>query len=98
MSLVTLMHYPEDERQAATFEFEHEQAHRLLSFQLLDPMIADPTVPASMWHVVHQWAHDTANTPINAILADTDLSKQGQREWWTFSNHDEHFLKQPFGF
>ena len=75
------------------FAFDHEMAHRLfLSTHIHDPMVDDPNVPASKWHLDHQVAHDAANLPLHQNLIDSALNNEHQRIWWTFANHQEHFL------
>lgn len=73
---------------------------------LLDPAY-DTNIRASMWHINHQKAHtDFANSlpanynagpdqvgiPTAQPLADSDLSNAESLTWWTFLQHEEHYL------
>jgi hypothetical protein len=73
VSIVTLMHYPDNERGQAAFAFDHAQEHKKLVAQmgagassftlidyLLDPMPPDSMGGASLWDMNHQQAHDDA--------------------------------------
>ncbi|HEX3525161.1 MAG TPA: hypothetical protein VHT52_24115 [Stellaceae bacterium] len=73
---------------------------------LLDPSY-DTNIPASPWHQNHQQAHNDYNAalppywdanavgfgiPQNQILIDSNLSNPDQLSWWTFINHQEHYI------
>lgn len=73
MSIVSLLHYPPDERGQAAYVFDHAQEHKKLVAQmgspasfnlinyLLDPMPPDALQGAtSLWDMNHQQAHDDA--------------------------------------
>ena len=73
MSIVSLLHYPDDERGQAAFVFDHAQEHKKLVAQmgnpapftlinyLLDPMPPDTLdTPASLWDMNHSQSHDDA--------------------------------------
>jgi hypothetical protein len=128
MSLVSILTMTQGLGAAETFAFEHAMAHRnylgqmapLTRFSvipyLLDPMIDNPSIAASNWHLNHQQAHNDALTSIPSYyvnprtgeawpegetevglfigtdLRDTDLNNEGQRKWWLFLNHQEHYV------
>jgi hypothetical protein len=71
---------------------------------LLDPAY-DTAIPASKWHLNHQQSHDDFNAalpaeygstqigiPQGAILLDSNLKNPDQLTWWTFINHQEHYI------
>jgi hypothetical protein len=74
MSIVSLLHYPDNPRAQAAFVFDHQQEHQKLVAQmgnstpfnllnyLLDPMPPDAwqTGGATLWDMNHQQAHDDA--------------------------------------
>jgi hypothetical protein len=73
VSIVSLLHYPDDARGQAAFVFDHAQEHKKLVAQmgnptpftlinyLLDPMPPDALqTSASLWDMNHQQAHDDA--------------------------------------
>jgi hypothetical protein len=80
-------------------------AHFSVLPYLLDPSF-DTDHPASKWHLNHQQAHDDALVTLPArfgttedigifvgqIVREDDLSNQDQLTWWTFQNHQEHFV------
>jgi hypothetical protein len=62
-------------------------------------------VLGSQWHMNHQQAHDDftrtlpsdfgttqVGIPVSQILLESDLSDPGSRAWWTFANHQEHYI------
>jgi hypothetical protein len=73
MSIVSLLHFPANERAQAAWAFDHQQEHQKLVAQmgagassfslinyLLDPMPGDAMNGASLWDMNHQQAHDDA--------------------------------------
>ena len=65
----------------------------------------DVNTRASNWHLKHQRAHDdfrvalpsdwnspNQGIPTQQILVDSDLSNPGSEAWWTFANHQEHYV------
>lgn len=59
--------------------------------------------PGSTWHLNHQQAHNDVLSKLPSIipgrgldtdmvLRDSDLSNPRQGPWWTFANHQIHFL------
>jgi len=101
MTTVTLLKLPDEERARIAFAWEHDIIHRKQSPTfLLDPL-QGPDWPGSKWHLDHQISHNQLNprkprkrrqgmAPF-FILRDTDLSNPGQRAWWEFANHHEHY-------
>jgi hypothetical protein len=73
---------------------------------MFDPMTDQGVnIPAGWWNQLHQQAHDdftnalpsyygatVAGIPIGQILVDADLSQAEQMTWWTFVNHQEHYI------
>ena len=65
---------------------------------LLDPAtVAAVTRRAGNWHFDHQNAHDNFNVAIFGTrfgqnLADSNLVEPASLAWWTFVNHQEHYL------
>ena len=62
-------------------------------------------IPGSMWHLNHQQAHNdfslalpsdfqqpTTGNPTRQILLDSNLDDPGSLTWWTFINHQEHYI------
>jgi hypothetical protein len=73
MSIVSLMHYPDDERGRAAYAFDHQQEHVKLVVAMGNPTpynlinyLLDPMPPgaltdnATLWDMNHQQAHDDA--------------------------------------
>lgn len=71
---------------------------------VLDPAY-DTEIPGSAWHLNHQQSHDdfnaalpsyrgslTVGIPQNEILIDSNLANADQLTWWTFINHQEHYV------
>jgi hypothetical protein len=106
MPLCSLLVVPTDARAAQGFIFDHDQFHRSMTDalgppskpRLLDPAtIQDTTTPAGYWHFDHQNGHDDFNlalfgTQLNQNMADNNLLEPASLAWWTFVNHQEHFL------
>jgi hypothetical protein len=79
-------------------------------FSVLPYLIDPPQhtdVRASKWHLNHQQAHDdfilavpagyenpAIGIPTSQILVDSDLSNPESRTWWTFANHQEHYIAE----
>ena len=93
MSIVSLLHYPDDERGQAAFMFDHAQEHKKLVAQmgspspynlinyLLDPMPPDAlTASASLWDMNHQQAHDDAANYFNVQPSLTLVDTPTQRQ------------------
>jgi hypothetical protein len=105
MAQASLLYSPEDERARLAFEFDHDQTHRRYIDFIGGPGVAlspvlDPTSqtdrPATLWHLNHQRAHadftSALSIPLTQILLDSNLSDKGDLTWWTFANHQEHYL------
>jgi hypothetical protein len=91
MALVTLLHLPDEERARTAFSWEHDILHRHKTPTfLLDPL-QNTNEPGSKWHFDHQIAQNRLKTG-SFILRDSDLSNSGQKAWWEFANHWEHYL------
>ena len=106
MSVVTLMHYPDNARGQAAFAFDHANEHQKLVAQmgnptpynlinyLLDPMPPDSMGGASLWDMNHQQAHDDAanwfNVQPSLALIDTPTQAAGPFQWFLFTNSQEH--------
>jgi hypothetical protein len=106
MSVVTLMHYPDNARGQAAFAFDHANEHSKLVAQmgsptpynlinyLLDPMPPDSMGGASLWDMNHQQAHDDAanwfNVQPSLALIDTPTQAAGPFQWFLFTNSQEH--------
>jgi len=73
MSIVSLMHYPDDERGRAAYAFDHQQEHVKLVVAMGNPTpynlinyLLDPMPPgaltdnATLWDMNHQQSHDDA--------------------------------------
>ena len=71
---------------------------------LLDPP-SDTARRASKWHLNHQQAHNDAiqalpsgwerpavGIPSSQILVDSSLADPRSLTWWTFINHQEHYV------
>ena len=69
------------------------------------PYLLDPMTEASKWNLNHGQAHDDAlltlpsyfgspdvGIPGTSLMVDANLSDEGKRTWWTFTNHHEHYL------
>lgn len=105
MPLASLLVVPTDQRAAEAFIFDHDQLHRDMSTalapndlpRLLDPTtVQDAATRAGYWQFTHQNGHDNFNlalfgTPLNQIMADSNLTEPASLAWWTFVNHAEHF-------
>lgn len=98
MAIVSLQRLPRTQREYWVFAFEHNMAHRKqgsATTYLLDP-IRNVNRPGTKWHLDHQQAHNAmaaqAPTTFGAILRDSNLLNQRQRNWWEFLNHQEHYL------
>jgi hypothetical protein len=90
MTTVNLLVLPDEELPRAAFVWDHDILHRHFTPTfLLDPL-QNPNEPGSKWHFDHQIAQNRLKTG-NFILRDTDLSNPGQRAWWEFANHWEHY-------
>lgn len=63
--------------------------------------------PATDWRLDHQQAHNDFSSampgyflaehvgfgiPDNQNLLENDLNNEASRTWWTFANHQEHFI------
>lgn len=70
----------------------------------IDPAQSQET-PGSKWHLNHQQAHndftsalpsdfqrDAVGIPTSQILLDSNLGDPGSLAWWTFINHQEHYI------
>jgi hypothetical protein len=93
LSIVSLLHYPDDARGQAAFVFDHAQEHKKLVAQmgspspynlinyLLDPMPPDAlSTPASLWDMNHQQAHDDAANYFNVQPSLTLIDTPTQRQ------------------
>lgn len=72
---------------------------------LLDPEY-DTELPATKWHLNHQQAHNDVLVTLpayfgaiehlgafnNQILMENDLDNADQLTWFTFANHQEHYI------
>lgn len=106
MSIVSLLHYPDDERGQAAFAFDHAQEHVRLVAQmgsptpfnlinyLLDPVPADAMTGSTLWDQNHQQAHDDAATYFavqpSLTLVDSPNQRPGPFAWFLFVNAQEH--------
>lgn len=106
VSIVTLMHYPDDERGQAAFAFDHAQEHRKLTIQmgspssynlvnyLLDPVPPDAMTGSTLWDMNHQQSHDDAanwfNVQPSLTLVDSPGQLPGPFQWFLFTNSQEH--------
>jgi len=106
MSVVSLLHYPDNARGQAAFAFDHANEHQKLVAQmgsptpynlinyLLDPMPPDSMGGASLWDMNHQQAHDDAanwfNVQPSLALIDTPTQAAGPFQWFLFTNSQEH--------
>jgi hypothetical protein len=106
VSIVSLMHYPDNARGQAAFAFDHANEHQKLVAQmgsptpynlinyLLDPMPPDSMGGASLWDMNHQQAHDDAanwfNVQPSLALIDTPTQAAGPFQWFLFTNSQEH--------
>jgi hypothetical protein len=70
----------------------------------IDPTSYD-ALPGTNWHLNHNQAHSDfitflpanpdvleAGMTINQNLLDEDFRQEGNRQWWTFNNHQEHLI------
>jgi hypothetical protein len=104
VSIVTLMHYPDDPRGQAAFSFDHAQEHDKLTWSmatptafnianyLLDPMPSAAMTGAGNWAQDHQQSHDDAGAWFaqpSMQLVDTQASA-GSLQQWLFVNQVEH--------
>lgn len=105
MSIVSLLHYPDDERGQAAFVFDHAQEHKKLVAQmgspssfnlinyLLDPMPPDGMTGATLWSMNHSQAHDDAarffGQP-SLPLIDAPNQRPDAFQMYLFVNHAEH--------
>ena len=106
MGPVSMLNLPTDPLAAVGFVFDHDQLHRSLSAalgpgslpRLLDPAtLAETSRRAGNWNFYHQDAHDDFNlamfgTHFGQNLADSNLTNPASLAWWTFVNHQEHYL------
>jgi hypothetical protein len=106
MSIVSLLHYPDNPRAQAAWAFDHWQEHSKLTAQmrdpskfnlinyLLDPMPSDAMNGASLWDMNHQQAHDDAanwfGVQPSLTLIDSTTQQQGPFQWFLFTNSQEH--------
>jgi hypothetical protein len=106
LSIVSLLHFPDNERARAAWAFDHQQEHRKLVAQmndpsafnlinyLLDPMPSDAMNGASLWDMNHQQAHDDAaawfGVSPSLPLIDSTTQRQGPFQWFLFINSQEH--------
>jgi hypothetical protein len=106
MSIVSLLHYPDNPRAQAAWAFDHQQEHQKLVAQmndpsafnlinyLLDPMPSDAMNGASLWDMNHQQAHDDAaawfNVQPSLTLIDSTTQQNGPFQWFLFTNSQEH--------
>jgi hypothetical protein len=106
VAIVSLLHYPDNERAQAAWAFDHQQEHQKLVAQmrdpsagnlinyLLDPMPPDAMNGASLWDMNHQQAHDDAarffNVHPSLTLIDSSTQDQGPFQWFLFINSQEH--------
>lgn len=107
MALASLLVLPTNPRAAIGFVFDHDQEHRSMQAALepgpsqppmLDPALASDTTPrAGPWHFNHQTAHNQFNLAIFGFqtqqnMADATFADKSSLTWWTFVNHQEHYL------
>lgn len=106
MSIVTLLHYPDDERGRAAFAFDHAREHEKITAAinapsafnlmnyLLDPIGSGGMGGAELWSFDHQQAHDDAanwfDVKPSLQLVDTPAQAAGPFQWFLFSNSQEH--------
>jgi hypothetical protein len=105
MSIVSLMHFPDNPRAQAAWAFDHQQEHQKLTAQmqpsagnlinyLLDPMPDDAMNGASLWDMNHQQAHDDAanwfGVKPSLTLIDSTTQSNGPFQWFLFINSQEH--------
>ena len=106
MSIVSLLHFPDNERAQAAWVFDHWREHvkltsamsnpsafNLITY-LLDPMPSDAMNGASLWDMNHQQAHDDAASAFNVqpslTLIDSTSQLAGPFQWFLFTNSQEH--------
>lgn len=105
MSIVSLLHYPDDPGGRANFSFDHANEHNKLTNAMgagahdftsanyqLDPMPSGGLFGAGNWALDHQQAHDDAATWFSQAslpLVDTRVSA-GSLQQWLFTNSVEH--------
>ena len=106
MSTASLLYLTPDARRAQGFVFDHDQLHREMTVSgnadratLLDPApIAYTSQRAGNWHFDHQWDHDNFNLAFFGFkrdpMADSNLAEPASLAWWTFVNHQQHYLAQ----
>jgi hypothetical protein len=106
VSIVSLLHYPDNPRAQAAWAFDHQQEHQKLVAQmndpsafnlinyLLDPMPGDAMNGTSLWDMNHQQAHDDAarwfNVQPSLTLIDSTTQQAGPFAWFVFINQQEH--------
>jgi hypothetical protein len=106
VSIVSLLHYPDNPRAQAAWAFDHQQEHQKLVAQmndpsafnlinyLLDPMPGDAMNGASLWDMNHQQAHDDAarwfGVQPSLTLIDSTTQQAGPFRWFLFINSQEH--------
>jgi hypothetical protein len=106
MSIVSLLHYPDNPRAQAAWVFDHQQEHQKLTAQmqpsagnlinyLLDPMPPDAwQTGATLWDMNHQQAHDDAarffNVQPSLSLIDSPTQQAGPFQFFLFINNQEH--------
>jgi hypothetical protein len=106
MSIISLLHYPDDERGRAAYAFDHANEHVKLTAQmadpssynliryLLDPMPPDGMTGATLWSMAHQQAHDDAANYFavqpSLPLIDAPPEQAGPFQVFLFTNATEH--------
>ena len=106
MSIVSLLHYPDDARGQAAFVFDHANEHKKLVAQmgspasfnlinyLLDPMPPDAMTGSTLWDMNHQQAHDDAanyfGVQPSLTLIDSPNQQPAPFQWYLFTNSQEH--------
>lgn len=106
MSIVTLLHWPDNERGQAAFAFDHAREHEHISdamvqpnlfnliHYLLDPIGSGGMGGSELWSMNHQQAHDDAaryfNVQPSLTLIDTPAQDAGPFQWFLFTNSQEH--------
>jgi len=106
MSIVSLLHYPDNPRAQDAWMFDHQQEHTKLVAQMRNPSqfnlinyLLDPMPPtamngASLWDMNHQQAHDDAanwfGVQPSLTLIDSTTQQNGPFQWFLFTNSQEH--------
>ena len=106
MSIVSLLHFPDDQRGQDAWVFDHAHEHGKLvqamnsssAFNLvqylLDPLQAGAMNGAGMWDMNHQQAHDDASAWFSVKpslpLIDSTTEHPGPFQWFLFANSQEH--------